>query len=81
MNKEVQVLTRWEDPTIKQLQQENQASKQTINELSNQVTKLIEEKHNLKVWLKQYIKLLENKPDIIEEGQIDILHEVLDYIK
>lgn len=63
------------------LQQENKASKQTINELSNQVTKLIEEKHNLKVWLKQYIKLLENKPDIIEEGQIDTLHEVLDYIK
>lgn len=35
----------------------------------------------LEKWLKHYIKLMNNNPDIIETGQIDILHEVLDKIE
>lgn len=35
----------------------------------------------LKTWLKHYIKLMNTNPDVIETGQIDILHEVLDKIK
>ena len=48
MNEEVQVLTRWTDPIIKQLQQENHQLNQLLKDKGFIIDKLMQENRELK---------------------------------
>ena len=65
-------------------QLENKYSK--IGTLTNEVlyeenTKLINQQKEFIEWLTSYIELLNNKPDLIEESEIDLLKEILSKYK
>ena len=87
MNDEVQVLTRWVDPTIEQLQQENQTNKRIIEIQVKRIYELeciIEE---LKKWLEEQKQFIENIPTFTKDiknnhiGMIGAYENTLDKIK
>jgi hypothetical protein len=59
------------DKVVDKVNWENQLLKKENKQLKNNWNKL-------KEYLKSYIKLMNDNPDIIEQGQIDILYEVKD---
>ena len=70
---------------IENLQQENKKLNGAIQTYDILLKSNVEENkqlkdnwNKLKEYLKSYIKLMNNNPDIIEQGQLDILYEVKD---
>lgn len=57
---------------------ENQQLKMQISAREEVCNRLESNWNKLKEYLKSYIKLMNNNPDIIEQGQLDILYEVKD---
>lgn len=47
----------------------------------DEIDKLNNVINELKKYIRNYINLMVNNPDIIEQGQLDILYEVLDKLK
>ena len=50
-------------------------------ELYDEVVRLGNVINELEKYIRNYINLMVNNPDIIEQGQLDILYEVLDKLK
>lgn len=76
------------DSLTNELQQENKQLSQEVdmwnkkyNEEFDKNKSLNNNWNKLKEYLKSYIKLMNDNPDIIEQGQLDILYEVKDTIQ
>ena len=59
---------------IKTLLKENEAKEKVIKKQDYVI-------NELEKYIRNYINLMVNNPDIIEQGQLDILYEVLDKLK
>ena len=78
MEKEIQILTRYEDPAIKQLQQELEETKEMHKTMAKYALENEAKIDLLKAQQKEFIKYLEDETNDIKEQikNYDIWHEV-----
>ena len=66
---------------IYSLQQENEASKQTINELTKQIAKLVEDKKQLKEQRKKLVKICWKNDLEITSEENELLEDLYDLVR
>ena len=69
------------DKVVDKFNWENQLLKKENKQLKEEKRKVINQQKEFIEWLTSYIELLNNKPDLIEESEIDLLKEILSKYK